>query len=72
MILQMLYTEKIISMETLDGVSSLGGVLGDGPLKALFATMSKQPMKLKEFASVVLKSEQTVSIAEDILKEYGI
>ena len=71
MVLQMLYTEKVISKETLDEVNRVGGVLGDGPLKALFATMSEQPMKLKEFASVLLKSEQTVSIANDILKEYG-
>ena len=71
MILQMLYSEKVISKETLDEVSSLGGILGDGPLKALCTAMSEQPMKLKEFASVLLKSEQTVPIAKDILKEYG-
>ena len=71
MILQMLYTEKVISKETLDEVNSLGSVLGDGPFKALCATMSEQPMKLKEFASVLLQCEQTIPIAKDILKEHG-
>ena len=70
-IVQMLYTERVISKETLDEVNRLGGVLGDGPLKALHTTVSEEPNKLKVFASVLLKSEQTVLIAKDILKEYG-
>ena len=69
-IVQMLYTERVISKETLDEVNRLGGVLGDGPLRALCTTMYEDPGKLKLFASVLLKSEQTVPIAKDILKEY--
>ena len=69
-IIQMLYTERVISKETLDEVNRLGGVLGDGPLRALCTTMYEDPGKLKLFASVLLKSEQTVPIAKDILKEY--
>ena len=70
-IVQMLYTERVISKETLDEVNRLGGVLGDGPLRALHTTVSEEPNKLKVFASVLLKSEQTVPVAKDILKEYG-
>ena len=70
-IVNMLYTERVISKETLDEVNRLGGVLGDGPLRALCTTVYEQPNKLKIFASVLLKSEQTVVIAKDILKEYG-
>ena len=70
-IVQMLYTERVISKETLDEVNGLGGVLGDGPLRALCTTVSKDPGKLKLFASILLKSEQTVPVAKDILKDYG-
>ena len=70
-IVQMLYTERVISKKTLDEVNRLGGVLGDGPLRALCTTLYEDPSKLKVFASVLLKSEETVPVARDILKEYG-
>ena len=70
-IVQMLYTERVISKETFDEMNELGGVLGDGPLRALHTTVSKDPNKLKALASILLKSEQTVPIAQDIMKEYG-
>ena len=70
-IVQMLYTERVISKETLDEVNRLGGVLGDGPLKALCTTVYEDPYKLKVFSSILMKSEQTVPVANDILKEYG-
>ena len=67
----MLYTERVISKETLDEVNRLGGVLGDGSLRALHTSVTEDPSKLKKFASVLLKSEQTVLIGQDILKEFG-
>ena len=70
-IVQMLYTERVISKETLDEVKRLGYVLGDGPLRALCTTVSEDPNMLKVFSSILLKSEQTVTVANDILKEYG-
>ena len=70
-IVQMLYEERVISKETLDEVNRLGNALGEGPLRALCTTVSKDPNILKVFASVLLKSEGTVHIAKDILKEYG-
>ena len=70
-IVQMLYEERVISKETLNEVNRLGGVLGEGPLRALCTTVYEDPNILKMFASVLLKSEGTVQIAKDILKEYG-
>ena len=70
-IVQMLYTEGVISKETLDEVTRLGGVLGDGPLRALHTTVSEDLNKLKVLGSVLLKCEQTVTVANDILKGYG-
>ena len=70
-IVQMLYTERVISKETLDEVNRLGGVLGDGPLRGLCTTVYDDPNKLKLFASILLKSEQTILIGKDILKEFG-
>ena len=70
-IVQMLYTERVISKETLDEVNRLGGILGDGPLRALCTAVYEDPGKLKLFASILLKSEQTVPIAKDLVKEYG-
>ena len=67
---QMLFTARVISKKTFDEMNELGGV-GDGPLRALHATVSKDPNKLKALASILLKSEQTVPIAQDIMKERG-
>ena len=70
-VVQMLYAERVISKETLDEVNKLGGVIGEGPLRTLCTTVYEDPNKLKIFASVLLKSEQTVVIAKSILKEYS-
>ena len=70
-IVQVLHSERVISKETLDEVNRSGGVLGEGPLKALRTTMYEEPNKLKKFASILLKSEEVVQIAQDILQEYS-
>ena len=70
-IVQMLHTERVISKETLDEVNRLGSVLGEGPLKTLCATVYEDPNKLKKFTSILLKSEEVVQIAQDILQEYS-
>ena len=67
----MLYAENVISKETLDEVNRLGGVLRDGPLRTLCATVYEDPNKLKILAGVLLKSKQTVLIAQDLLKDYS-
>ena len=70
-IVQMLYTENIISKETLNEINTLRGVLSDGPLRALCTTVYEDPGKLKIFASILMKSEQTVSIAKNVFTDYG-
>ena len=70
-IVQMLYTERVISKEMVDEINRLGGVLSDGLLRALHTTVSEEPSKLKVLASILLKFEQTIPIAKDILKEYS-
>ena len=55
-IVQMLHAERVISKETLDEVNRSGGVLGEGPLKALCTTVYEEPNKLKKFASILLKN----------------
>ena len=67
----MLYTEGVISKETYDEIEQSGGLLTDGPLRALSSTVSKEPSQLKVFASVLLQSEETVLVAKDTLKDYG-
>ena len=69
-IVYMLYTENVISKDTLNEMNRLGGVLGDGPLRELCTTVYEDPSKLQIFARVLLKFEPTVRIANDILKDY--
>ena len=57
------YTDRLSLLILPDEVNRLGSVL--------CTTVSKDPNILKVFASVLLKSEGTVQVAKDILKEYG-
>ena len=70
-VVQTLYTEGVISKETLDNVQRSGGSLTDDPLRALCCTVSKDPKNLKVLASILLQSEDTVHAGNVILKEYG-
>ena len=65
----MLYTERVISKKTLDEVNRLGGLLGDGPLRALCTTVYGDPNKLKVFTTLLLRSELIVPVAKNILKK---
>ena len=67
---QMLYTEGVISKETFDEVESSRGSLTDGPLRALSGTVYEDPIKLRDFASVLLQSEDTEVVGNDILRDY--
>ena len=71
-IVKMLRTEGVLSNDTFDEVEEVGGLLlSGGPLRALSDIVSKEFNQLRAFATVLLQSENTVDIAEDILKEYG-
>ena len=71
-IVQMLYTENVIAMEMSNEINKLEGVLSGGLMKALCRAVSKDPEKLRVLASILQKSEETILIAEDILKEYSM
>lgn len=66
-----LYTEGVFSEATFDHVKRSGGSLAEGPLRALQNTISKDTNQLVTFATVLLQSEETVSIGKSILKDYG-
>ena len=66
-----LLTEGVITNETFYEVERSGGLLADGPLRALSGTASKDSNQLRVFGSVLLQSEDTVHVGQDILKEYG-
>ena len=70
-IVRMLYTEEVISMETLNEMERSGGLQTDRSLRALSNTISEDPNKLRILTSVLLQSEETVHVGQDILKEYS-
>ena len=71
-LVQMLYTEKVISNETFKELEQYsGGLLTDGPLRTLSSKISEDPGQLRVFGTVLLQSKETVQVAKDILKEYG-
>ena len=70
-IVRMLYTEEVISMETLNEMERSGGLRTDHSLRALSNTVSEDPNKLRILASVLLQSEETVHVGQVILKEYS-
>ena len=70
-IVRMLYTEEVISKETLDIMEKSGGSETDILLRALSNTVSEDPNKLRIFATILLQSVETVHVGEVILKEYS-
>ena len=70
-IVQLLYTERVISKKTLHEIENLQGSLADSPLAALCTTLSKHPYQLRVFAAILLHSKKTVPIAKEMFKDYG-
>ena len=68
---ELLYTEGVITRETSEEIEMLGGYLINGPLRSLCNAVYKDHDVLKRFASILLKSEDTVSLAQDILNDYS-
>ena len=58
-------------METLNEIERSGGLQTDHSLRALSNTISEDPNKLRILTSVLLQSEETVHVGQDILKEYS-
>ena len=69
-VLQLLYTEGIISKEIFDEIEKSGGSITDGSLRALHTTLSENPNQLKVFFSILLQSKDTVNVGKDALKKY--
>ena len=67
----MLCTEGVISKETFDEIHRSGGLLTDGPLKALSCTVSENPDKLRVITAVLQTSEETIHLGKEMFKEYG-
>ena len=65
--METLYTEGVISDETFDEVQRSN----ISPLRALSNTVSDNPNQLRTFSTILLQSEDTVQIGQEILKEYG-
>ena len=70
-IVHLLFSEKIISNETLVDVTKLGGVLHDESLRALSTIVRRKPNCLKMFGTVLTISKQTILIGKSILKDCG-
>ena len=70
-VVQMLYTEDVISKEIFNELESSEGLLSDASLKALSSTMTKDSDQLRIFGAVLSQSKETVGIGQDILKNFG-
>ena len=70
-IFHILYMERVISKQTFDEANKSGDVVIEDCFCALCDVVSEDHNKIKVVGSVLLKFEQTVLIAKDILKEYG-
>ena len=67
-VVQMLYTENVISKEAFHEVDRLGSLLATGLLQS---SISKDLSKLRVYASILLHSKKTVPIGQNILQDCG-
>ena len=70
-VIQTLYTEEIISKQISNDLEDSEGYLTYHQLTVLYTSMSENPNQLRQFATVLQQSEDTVCVANDILKEYS-
>ena len=68
---QQLLTEKVITKEVLDEIKAFGHHLVNGSFRALRYTVCRDHNQLCIFAAILLKSEDTISIATDIISDYS-
>ena len=66
-----LLTEGVICKEIFHEIKKSGGLLVNGPLRALCTTVSKDHKQLRVFATILLQSRETIQVAQFILEEYG-
>ena len=71
---QLLFSERWISEETLDKIETLKGILDEKKtilLSAIHTAISSDHKKVKMLAIVLSKFEETKSLSERIISEYG-
>ena len=66
-----LFTEGIICKEIFHDIKKSRGLLVNSSLRALCTTVSKDSEQLKIFATILLRSRETIQVAQFILEEYG-
>ena len=71
MVVQTLYREEIISKQISNDLEDSEGYLTYPQLTVLYTSMSENPNQLRQFATVLQQSEDTLCVANDILKEYS-
>ena len=67
----MLYAGGVISKKAFNEIQSSEGSLTDNSLRVLSDTVSEDSNQLRRFGHLLLQSEVTLHIGQDILKEYG-
>ena len=68
--IQLLYTEGLINEETQRKIERCGGSLSDS-LRELMITVSEDHSKLRLLGDILLKFEETKSVAQEMIKDYG-
>ena len=67
----LLHTEGLISKDTLTKVKSCGCSLVGDPMLLILSAVAEDHSKLCTLTSILMKSKEAVSLASDIIMEYG-
>ncbi|XP_019857936.1 PREDICTED: uncharacterized protein LOC109586202 [Amphimedon queenslandica] len=67
----LLHTEGLISKDTLTEVKSCGCSLVGDPMLLILSGVAEDHSKLCTLTSILMKSQEAVSLASDIIMEYG-
>ena len=68
--IQLLCTEGLITEETQRKIERCGDSLS-GSLRELMITVSEDHSKLRSLGDILLKLEETKSVAQEMIKDYG-
>ena len=68
--IQLLYTEGLINEETQRKIERCGGSLSDS-LRELMITVSENHTKLRSLGDILLKLEETKSVAQEMINDCG-
>ena len=68
--IQLLYTEGLINEETQRKIERCGGSLSDS-LRELMITVSEDHSKLRSLGDILLKLEETKSVAQEMINDCG-